>query len=287
MRGPPGRGQEGSHIGFWSRFGKGALAVGGVAAAPYTGGASLAVTSKAIQSLANERNKQSILNTAGQIAGAAAPTAEALAAGRAAGRMDEATMNQRQDTLAEARYRDQIAATQGQNVYNQNTANFGLNKAETDLAQRNYTLAAPGKRASNSVRGDILANAHDVAISGLPKGVNVPTITGGLRPSMFSDNTRALGGLMSTQALEQQRAGDQFAPLPDMPGYTAPPSAPGLTPLPQASTLDKILTTTGTIGSLASTIPDYAAILAKYKRKPTPMDESGANPDNWETYGRG
>ena len=111
-----GAGQEGSHIGFWSRFGKGAAAVGGVVAAPYTGGASLAVTSKAIQSLANERNKQSILNTAGQIAGAAAPTAEALAAGRAAGRMDEATMNQRQDTLAEARYRDQIAATQGQNV---------------------------------------------------------------------------------------------------------------------------------------------------------------------------
>lgn len=248
-------------MGFWSKLGKIGGLAGSVAAAPFTGGASLA-------------GIPGILATAGRIAGAAAPALGAIASGRTQGRVEQGLMNQRQDQLAEQRYRDQLSANENQNRFN-------LSAADADLARRKFALAAPGQRASNSVRGDILANAQDTHITGLPAGVNVPTISGGLRPSMFSANTRALGGELSSQALAGQRAGDNFDPL----NYVAPPDAPGVTPLPQAGALDKILTTTGTVGSLASMIPDFDQLLAKY-RKPSPTVPTNAGGD-WQTEGVG
>src|SRR5437899_9211312 len=100
--------------------------------------------------------------------------AGALALGRADARQQEARAQQRQDQLALERYQ------------------AGLSGAQTDLNQRRFGLEAPGMRAGNAVRGDVLANAQDVSFSGLPPRLQgmIPTIQGGLRPSMFSPATR-------------------------------------------------------------------------------------------------
>lgn len=227
-------------MGFWSTLGKIGSIAGPIAAIPFTGGTSaLGLTGLGAKSAATIGG---ILGAAGKIAGAVAPSAAALARGRAEGRAVDAAANQRQDALNLQRYG---------NV---------LNAANTDLARRRFALTAPDARASNAVHGDLLANARDFSY-GAPRMVGnipVPTSSGGRRPSILSDNTRALGRLMSQQALTGQQAGDAFAPLE---------SAPTLTNLPGPNVGDKILTTAGTIGSLYDSFDEA---LKKYRRPTTP-----------------
>lgn len=180
------------------------------------------ILSQAGNILSNGQGIRGYLDTAGQIGDALG----GLSRGRQQGRIDETNATQGQDRNALYRY------------------NAQLGQADMDLKRKNYTLDAPGKRASNSVRGDILANAQDVSI-GLPSTIPQTTISGGLRPSMFSANTRALGGEMSSQALASQQAGDTFSDLP------APPE---LTPLPQAGKTDSILNSAAGIASLLSSL---------------------------------
>jgi hypothetical protein len=116
------------------------------------------------------------------------------------------------------------------------------NRAQLEMQQKQFGLQAPQARASNSVRGDTLANLQDATISGLPSRINVPQIGGGLRPSLLSQNSRDLGKDMSRQALMQQLQGDQFTPMPAA-------NIPSITPMPQAGALDKILNTVGVIGT--------------------------------------
>lgn len=188
--------------------------------------------------------------------------------GRANARVAEARLQQEQDQLALERYR------------------AGLSGAGVDIAQRNFALQAPSQRASNAVRGDVLANAQDVSFSGLPPRLQgmIPTISGGLRPSMFSPQTRQLGGLLSSQALEGQQKGDIFAPLPTLPAAT---------PLPSGNALDTGLTLGGTAASLA---PSFWDLLSRYRKRNagTPdygsggSDGSGGSTDTpgWDTgYG--
>ncbi len=224
-------------------------------------------------------------------------TATDLAQGRAQGRATEAGLTNNANAGLVNLYRAQIDSNNAQNQYGLNAANsennfntnaygldlntanaansFGLNKVNAgigignlDLAQKNYALAAPGKRAGNSVRGDILANAQDASFN-LPSTIPKSSISGGLRPSMFSANTRALGGELSSQALADQRKGDTFAPLPTLPNYQGPtsklptykapapyvnpPPAPQLTAQPQANGLDTGLNIAG-----------YASLAAPY-----------------------
>ncbi len=126
------------------------------------------------------------------------------AQGAAQGNVNTAELQQRADQIALQRY---LAGLSSQNV---------------DLQQRNFALDAPSTRAHQSVQGDIMANAQDVNISGLPSYVKMGQISGGLRPSLMSGNTRQLGGEMSRKALMDQMKGDSFAPL------DAPPAAGSL-----------------------------------------------------------
>lgn len=218
-----------------------------------------------------------ILDTASQLSG----PLSAIASGRAQGAQAEAGLSQSQDRNAISLYGAENAANANENNFDlgrgnlalsTSTAanNFGLNRgslanqnAATDLAQRNFQLAAPGKRAGNAVRGDILSNAQDVAFSGLPSNIPVPTISGGLRPSMFSADTRALGADISSQARAAQAKGDTFAPLPDLPTYQAPegglptykagPAAPTLTGLPSGGATSAIGNASSILG-LAPTV---------------------------------
>lgn len=228
-------------MGFWSGLGKGLLGASGVIAAPFTGGASLATVLPAI------------LGGVGAVASAASQ-------GRAGGRVAEAGVNQSQD-------RNKLQAAQLLEQALQGRASLDLNqkkmledalssRSTTDLNQRNFALAAPGKRATNSVRGDVLANAQDATLSGLPSRVNVPNISGGLRPSMMSSNTRQLGQSMSRDALLQQMAGDKFDAPPPMATFDKmpAPSIPSVTDLPQAGKLDTFLNILGGVGSAAGAI---------------------------------
>lgn len=224
---------------------KAAAKLAAYGAAPFTGGASLAALP--------------VLNAFDTPAGIVGAAAGGAAGGRAQGRIDEAGIQQRQDSNMLERARLVALNSELQN-------RFALDKSTADLAQRRFGLEAPGARASNAVRGDILARAQDATVDAgsLGPNIHVPTISGGLRPSMFSDSTRQLGGLMSAQALAGQQAGDTFDPLT----YNAPPPIPGLTPLPESGTLDSILNTAGVVGT---GLDAFSQWLARYKTKPKPQ----------------
>lgn len=100
----------------------------------------------------------------------------------------------------------------------------------------NSELTAPQKIAQNAVRGDVLSNARDVAFGGVPSDIPVPTISGGLRPSMFSDTTRQLGKNMTSAAAN--------TPMPT-------PAPPALPPPQGANGLDTTLNTAALIAGLA------------------------------------
>lgn len=172
------------------------------------------------------------LNVAtGGIAGSILDTAGALAGGRQQGRETDAAFQQRQDQLAQQRYANELAGTR-------------------------LNLDAPGVRAGQSVRGDILSSAQPFQWSGATKMVGnipVPQSTGGLNPGIFSPKTRALGAQITDQALADNTAM----------GGKAIGAPPALTDLPRPNTFDRILQTAGTIGGLA---PNFADLLNKYKK---------------------
>lgn len=116
-------------------------------------------------------------------------------------------------------------------------ANSQYDRSRIDAARLN--LEAPGQRAQNSVRGDILAGAQPLSINGpiTHTGGKMPQISGGLSPALFSDNTRNLGKDMSRQALMSQMAGD-FQP----------------TPQPQSNGVDTALNTLGTAGAVGDVL---------------------------------
>lgn len=99
-----------------------------------------------------------------------------------------------------------------------------LQQEQDQLAQNRALLAlkAPGMEAGNAVRGDVLANSKDASFTGLPSYIHVPQMSGGLRPSMLSQNSRALGANMSRNALMHNMSGDDvpdLTPLPTRTGY--------------------------------------------------------------------
>ncbi len=141
-----------------------------------------------------------ILDLGGNLAGS-------YGAGRAAGRAAESTANNQYDLLR--------------------------------LAAARLNLDAPSARARNSVRGDVLANARPVSVSGPITGTHgqIPQISGGLSPALFSQNTRDLGGQMSRDALlSQMQGGGDFQPQAQ----------------PQSTGLDKLLTGLGIGGQLVN-----------------------------------
>jgi len=200
---------------FWK-----ALAdVGLAAAAPFTGGASLAFIPAA----------NGIIDNIGGPAADVGQTAGSIEQGRMKGLIDQAKLQQEQDQLG------------------LNRTNAGVNVGNLDLAQKKAALSAPGALANQSVRGDVLANAQDATVSGLPSYIHVPTQTGGLRPSMLSASSRALGGQMSRNALADSTSG-KFTNMPAL------PTVPTATPLPESNGMDKILQGTAIGGSFLNAL---------------------------------
>lgn len=221
-------------------LGSGAMGAGGAAGAAGAGlgawdAAGNFIGDSTVSGLAGGSTLDKILGSASAIGGLLG----ANETGRAQGRLAETQANSGWNRDQIGLYSNQIQANNAEN-------NWNLGAADRDLAQRKFALAAPGERAGNAVRGDILSSARDVAFSGLPNDIPNIQISGGLRPSMFSDSTRQLGALMSKDALAGQQKGDAFAPLTYKPG----PTAPTLTPPTNAGTLDDILNAAGTFSDL-------------------------------------
>lgn len=115
------------------------------------------------------------------------------------------------------------------------------------IAAANVNLTAGSRRGAQSVQGDVLAHAQPFEwTTGADGHLGY---TGGLSPSLFSDTTRKLGTQLSSDALNAQTA-DHGSPV-------------NLTPLPQGSATDSILSTAGRIGGLMGLIP--------YKRPQQPV----------------
>jgi hypothetical protein len=190
--------------------------IGGYAAAPFTGGSSIAVG----EALA-------------QVAGNAAK-------GSADQRGVENDQTLRQNQLLAQLYGTRQNATmnalQGQSSEQMGHANIDLNR-------RQFALNAPDTRMSQSVRGSILANAKPMTLSGLPDRVasRIPQISGGLTPEMFSAETRELGAEMTRKALIDQLKGDEFTPLERTNFQGGVLASPELEKLQKSGLLEKIL----------------------------------------------
>jgi hypothetical protein len=191
----------------------------------------------------------------GGIAAAAGPIIAAYAANKSKGRATEASVNQNQDQLALSGYATDKRADLEALVAKYEAA---LKQSQGRLDEREAELKEPQMRASNSVRGDMLANLQDATVSA-PPGVNVTSFGGGLRPSVLSGNSRALGQQMSKQALldalDPTSTPKPFAgmsPL-DVSSITGR-RAPAPTALPQPSGFDRAMEQIGLWGSLAGGI---------------------------------
>lgn len=151
-------------------------------------------------------------------------------------------------------------------------ANYALQRAGGVLSEQAANDASTKARAGNAVRGSVLENAQDSQVIGLPAGVPHIEFTGGLRPSMFDANTRALGAQMTRQALLDQMGGpvkpySATAPTLDV-SKILNMTAPAATPLPTPSTLDNILSSIGAYGAYAGAVSPY--MLPKTKPTGTP-----------------
>lgn len=187
----------------------------------------------------------------GQIINAGAQIAGAYAQSRAAGRQAEAVTNQAQDRTAQSGYATDKSLDLEALVRAQQAE---LDRMKGVMSEYDTRLSAPQARANNSVRGDILANVQDVGVSG-PPGVNVTNFSGGLRPSLLSGNSRALGAQMSKEALLSELANDEPTPYSSMKPFDVSSilnrAAPEQTELPQESGMDRVMQQISLWGGLA------------------------------------
>lgn len=126
------------------------------------------------------------------------------AEGRAKGKVDEANLLLDRGRLADSMYGNALTA-------------------------KKLAASLPDTRASQAVRGDLLANMQDVTASGPARVMNnVTHFSGGARPSALGPNARAAGAALSKIGLDNI-------------GNETMPTAPTLPDLPQANVEDKIL----------------------------------------------
>ena len=153
-----------------------------------------------------------------------------------------------------------MAAGRGQGRVAEAAANNAHDQTALDFARLN--LQAPGMRAHSAVQGDILAGVQPASVSGRITGTNgmMPKITGGLNPGLLSQNTRALGGQMSRQALLSQ-----MGPQPSQ------------TTLPEPGKMDAILNLLG-YGQFAKAFPPITANVGSggvIPNRANPVDSMG------------
>lgn len=121
-----------------------------------------------------------------------------------------------------------------------------LNRAQLDLAQRNFALNAPSVRGRQGLSADVLANFKPATMSGLPSRIasRMPTISGG---PQLSGQGQLLARLIRDNAISGMQQGDTFDPIPATDfkgGILKPPSLQGYK---EPGKLESILSVLGLI----------------------------------------
>jgi hypothetical protein len=200
---------------------------------PRTGGSSI------LNWLSDPSNWGNILSMLGDTGSVLGSQAQGAASGRAA----EANMLAQRDIAGVSQY-----------GINQNAE---MAAGNLDLNRKDFEERARGTRATDAVRGDLIANIQDANIS-VP-GVPAATVTGGLRPSAMSSNGRAAGAELNRQAMLKQLDPETYT------GGTVLPKPP-LSEIPQASGWE---TAAGAGGSILSILGALAPLLGGRGRTPT------------------
>lgn len=236
-------------MGLWSALGT----IGGLAAAPFTGGASIPL--------------------AMTIGGAAGGAVDALTNG--AGNVGQVAGN-----AASAAAQNRL--TQGGLINNANRNLIDLYAQEAKNAGENNAnaLTAPTKIARQGVLASMIENGHNANFSGLPSYIKPPTLSGGLLPdSILTPDVRKMGGNLTREAMLAQLTGEKNNfQIPNM------PTAPTMAPLPESGKLESGLSTTGLIGGLiGAASPIIKSILSGHGVG----GNSGGDDNSWMTDGIG
>jgi len=137
--------------------------------------------------------------------------------------------------------RDESAAAF--NANQQNTARYlaDLNATNADLLQRKYLDDQYQTKAQNAIRGGYFQGVEDINIP-RPEGVPTRQITGGLRPSAFS-NRKEVGAAMEKEAMTELLDPMRVAsdPRPTERRLPALPKVPEMLEAPGPSAFDSIL----------------------------------------------
>jgi hypothetical protein len=293
-------------MGFWSKLGKFASIAAPIVAAPFTGGATLALigagAGAAGGALSGGGLKGALLGgalgaipgvgTAGkgaqaglQAAGKAGVGAGLKAAAKSAitnpavlsgvgkalgGMADTAAQNRGAQTEATLQ-RDQV----GVNADAQYERGV-QGRAGIDLARKADAREAENNAFRNAMRSAYARNVQDVSIN-RPAGVPTIRFSGGARPSAMGPEGREAAEAMNAIAMRRLLAGEQYEEMPAL-------NRSSISPLPQAGFMEKWLGPIGmgmsTIGKLREEIAKRAQaqpppIVPPRERVPIPGDRDG------------
>jgi hypothetical protein len=264
--------------------------MGGLIAGPAMAG--IAAAHSAPAALAPE-----IASTTGALTGVAAPTAAGASAAGASGATTAAAgggmgwanaiktgldwYNKGSGALSDIGQiagNDAAAAAQGRGQQAQIQQGQDRNAIQLYLAQlaaAKQAMDQNSQLAGQAGHGDLMANVQDVQLNNLPASVQgrMPTLTGGLRPSVLGPNARQAGQTLSRNALLQL-----------LQGPTNMPTAPTMTPMPDASGYDTLSKILGRTGSYAGAANPLFELFANQKKAPyqtvgPPMPPSNFDPE--------
>jgi len=125
---------------------------------------------------------------------------------------------------------------------NQSQNNLLLQMAQIELLRKQMQEQNRGQRASDTGRGDLMANVQDASI-GMPGNIPRFGVSGGLRPSALGPNARQAGRELSNQSLTALMQGDSFMPI----NPAGPVDLDGN--MPTESKFDQIMALAGSVGS--------------------------------------
>lgn len=242
---------------FWSALGKGLQIAAPIAAAPFTGGMSLAALAPTLIGTAS-KIASTVANRGGAAAGDVGRLTGAAAQGAADIRLTEAQINNQRD----------------RNVLDRTATQIGQNQTRDAQALQRAQLGieAPMARTKQAAYGDALSNVQDVNIDFQPTTGTLPkfNVSGGLRPSLFGANARGAGAELSRQALLKLMSGE------DVPQASEAVAMPEMSDPTTSGAMEKTLGAAGLGGSILGALGD-----ALKNRKPTmqqPMPTVGQGP---------
>ena len=230
-------------MGFWSTLGKIAIPAAGIAAAPFTGGASLLGTLGSVGG-----NIAKGINAASPMLGALGSVASGAAKGSADQRMSEYIMALQRGRMGTDAARDQFSSDLA-GANSQFNADLAGSNAQFGAGMQGAQFGREGqtREQRQALLSSLLGNMKDVKHTpGNPRiAAAMSQNTGGARPSNLTNNKDALMALLGQAQIQ--------APTYNAPSAfkaPAPYKPPTLPTMPQAGGLEKGLGGVGLVTSI-------------------------------------